>query len=175
MTTRHIAVVGPSGAGKDTLMRAASVSMPNVLLVRRAITRPCDGGSEDFESVSTKEFARRRREGTFVLHWQAHGLQYGVPRSLGPGICLMNLSRGVLPAATACLPELGIIHVTAHPQVLARRLASRGREEADEIAVRIARSPDIDTVGRPIVAVDNSTTLDIAKKAFIAAIQELSR
>lgn len=175
MTTRHIAVVGPSGAGKDSLMRAAASAMPDVHLVRRAITRLCDQGSEDFEPVSAAAFACRRDAGAFVLHWQAHGLHYGVPRVAGPGIWLMNLSRGVLPAAAAALPGLGVIHITADPKVLARRLAGRGRETAEDIAARIARVSDFDVAGLPIVTVDNSAALEAAETAFLAAIQELSR
>lgn len=175
MTTRHIAVVGPSGVGKDTLMRAAASAMPDVHLVRRAITRTRDEGSEDFEPVSAAAFACRRDAGGFVVHWQAHGLHYGVPHVAGSGISLMNLSRGVLQAAAAALPGLGIIHITADPRVLAQRLAGRGRETADDIAARIARVSDFDAAGLPIVTVDNSAALEVAETAFLAAIQELSR
>lgn len=169
-----IAVVGPSGAGKDTLMRAAA-ALPEIHLTRRAITRPCDDDSEEFESVSPDEFTRRRAAGDYVLDWQAHGLSYGVPRPSGAGIWLMNLSRRVLPDALCALPGLGVIHVTADPTVLAARLAGRGREDPADVAARIARNASFDTAGLPVITIDNSGALAEAEAAFIAAIQELSQ
>ena len=38
------AVVGPSGAGKDTLMAAAARARPDLHIVRRVITRPATAG-----------------------------------------------------------------------------------------------------------------------------------
>ena len=46
-----VVVVGPSGAGKDTLMRAAAEHFegrPDVHFVQRAITRPAEAGGEAF-------------------------------------------------------------------------------------------------------------------------------
>lgn len=43
MTTgRLFAVVGPSGAGKDTLIAAALAARPDLAIVRRVITRPVE-------------------------------------------------------------------------------------------------------------------------------------
>ncbi|HMB13658.1 MAG TPA: phosphonate metabolism protein/1,5-bisphosphokinase (PRPP-forming) PhnN, partial [Roseovarius sp.] len=46
---RLIAVVGPSGVGKDTLMRAMVAERPNLRRVRRVITRRADDGGEGHE------------------------------------------------------------------------------------------------------------------------------
>ncbi|NHF74506.1 AAA family ATPase [Paracoccus xiamenensis] len=175
MSSNVIAVVGPSGAGKDTLMRAAARALPTIRLARRAITRPCEDSSEDFEAVAADEFARRRAKGDFVLDWQAHGLRYGVPHPSGAGIWLMNLSRRVLPQAAGALPGLGVIHVTADPATLAARLAGRGRESATDISTRIARDACFDAAGLTVITIDNSGALADARSAFIAAVQELSQ
>ncbi|WBU51932.1 phosphonate metabolism protein/1,5-bisphosphokinase (PRPP-forming) PhnN [Paracoccus sp. SCSIO 75233] len=174
MRARRIAVVGPSGAGKDTLMRAAASALPEICLLRRAITRPEDAGGEDFEGVTEAEFARRQAAGDFVLNWDAHGLRYGVPQMQGQGVWLVNLSRRVLPEAAQALPGLAVIHVTAAPEVLAARLAERGRETAEDIAARIAREAEFDAAGLPVITIDNSGALADAEAAFIAAVQELS-
>lgn len=175
MSVTPIAVVGPSGAGKDTLMREAAATRPDIRLVQRAITRPADQSSEDFEPVSEAEFQRLSKAGQFRLSWQAHGLSYGVPHITEPGIWLMNLSRRMLPEVAATRAALGVIHVTANPAVLAARLADRGRETQDDIAARISRPTAFDSAGLPTITVDNSGALASAKAAFLAAVQELSQ
>jgi ribose 1,5-bisphosphokinase len=136
------AVVGPSGAGKDTLIAGALAARPDLRLVRRVITRPTEAGGEDFEGVSTQEFVLRRERGDFALHWEAHGLSYGLPRDqlAGPGDVIFNGSRAALPEAVRVIPNLRVILVTAPDAVLADRLATRGREEAADIAARLKRA-----------------------------------
>ncbi|KIC06312.1 ribose-phosphate pyrophosphokinase, partial [Leisingera sp. ANG-M1] len=72
-----IAVVGPSGVGKDSLMSALAVSCPQLRLMRRVITRAPEAGGEDYQAVSEAEFSALAESGVFALHWQAHGLHYG--------------------------------------------------------------------------------------------------
>ena len=137
----NFAVVGPSGAGKDTLIAGAMRARPDLRLVRRVITRPETAGGEPFEGVSETEFARRKAAGDFALDWAAHGLMYGIPKAqiLGPGDVVFNGSRAALPAARRAFPALVVILVTAPDAVLAARLAARGREAAGDIAQRLGR------------------------------------
>jgi guanylate kinase len=141
-----IAVVGPSGAGKDTLMagaRDAIVHDARFRFVRRAITRPAEAGGEDHEALSEADFSVRRAAGAFALSWEAHGLRYGIPRDIEEDIgarrvVIANLSRAVLPEASARY-RLRVLNITAPMEVLAARLAARGRETAADIAARLAR------------------------------------
>ena len=141
-----IAVVGPSGAGKDTLMagaRAALAQDARFRFVRRAITRPAEAGGEDHEALSEADFAARRATGGFALSWAAHGLHYGIPRNIEEDIAarrvvIANLSRAVLPEASARY-RLRVLNITAPMEVLAARLAARGRESSADIAARLAR------------------------------------
>ena len=141
-----IAVVGPSGAGKDTLMAGARAALAHDVrfrFVRRAITRPAEAGSEDHEALSDADFAARRAVGSFALSWDAHGLHYGIPRDIEEDIAarrvvIANLSRAVLPEAGARY-RLRVLNITAPMEVLAARLAARGRETAADIAARLAR------------------------------------
>ncbi len=136
------AVVGPSGAGKDTLIRGALEARPDLRLVRRVITRPTEAGGEDFEGVSAQEFLLRRERGEFALHWEAHGLSYGIPRAQidTPGDVIFNGSRAALPQAVRVFPGLRVILVTAPAAVLALRLAARGREDEADIRQRLTRA-----------------------------------
>jgi len=77
-----VAVVGPSGAGKDTLIRAVVAARPDIVAARRVISRDADDATEVFDSVTPDAFAAAAERGDFVLHWQAHGLGYGIPASV---------------------------------------------------------------------------------------------
>src|SRR6516165_1390213 len=98
-----VLVVGPSGAGKDTLIEAARLALaddPRFRFVRRVITRPADAGGEAHEAVSEAEFAAR----DFTLQWQAHGLRYGIPAAVIDDVGLeqvvvANVSRTVVAEA----------------------------------------------------------------------------
>lgn len=137
------AVVGPSGAGKDTLIREACAMDPGLVWVRRSITRP-PAPTEPFESLDPLEFAAAKAAGEFALHWEAHGLRYGIrPAEMIPppgGALVFNGSRAALPNARIKFPQLRAIVITAPAAVLARRLAERGRESEEEIAARLARA-----------------------------------
>lgn len=171
----HVAVVGPSGAGKDTLMLAARAIRPDLRLVRRVITRPSGSGGEDFEGVTPEAFAQMQAQGRFLLDWQAHGLRYGLPRdAFLDGPVLVNLSRRALAQAAAVLPGLHVIHITARPEVLAKRLSARGREDAGQIAARIARGTGPLPEGLPVTHIDNSETVETAVRAFLAALDKVN-
>jgi ribose 1,5-bisphosphokinase len=172
---RFIAVVGPSGVGKDSVMGALVAARPGLVPVRRVITRAPDAGGEDYEAVSPALFAARAAGGDFALHWQAHGLSYGIPHAvhdvLGRGQdALANLSRGMLERAQRVFGELTVLHITARPEVLGERLAARGRESRAEIARRLARSAPTLPLGLQVVEIDNSGALDHTVALALAAL-----
>ncbi|MFT6273559.1 MAG: ribose 1,5-bisphosphokinase, partial [Dinoroseobacter sp.] len=76
---RLIAVVGPSGVGKDSVMAGIRSTMPSLHLVRRVITRTPDLGGEDYDALSVSQFEALVEDGAFAVHWGAHGLHYGIP------------------------------------------------------------------------------------------------
>jgi ribose 1,5-bisphosphokinase len=137
------AVVGPSGAGKDTLIAGALALRPDLHLVRRVITRPTAAGGEDFDGVTPEDFAQRQSRGDFALTWDAHGLSYGIPKSEVTGLrdVIFNGSRAALPLAAQVFPGLRVILVTAPDIILAARLAARGRETPEDIRARLSRAP----------------------------------
>ena len=167
------AVVGPSGAGKDTLIAGALAVRPDLRLVRRVITRPSEAGGEDFEGASVPDFLLRRDRGEFALHWQAHGLHYGIPKAqlAGPGDVIFNGSRAALPEAVRALPGLRVILVTAPDAVLADRLAARGREEAADIRARLNRAGFALPEGISATPVINDGALETGISRLLAALQ----
>ncbi|MEP3296910.1 MAG: phosphonate metabolism protein/1,5-bisphosphokinase (PRPP-forming) PhnN [Pseudoruegeria sp.] len=142
---RLIAVVGPSGVGKDSVLTGLQAACPSLHLVRRVISRPETVGGEHFKSVSESGFAEMRAAGVFTLYWYAHGLAYGIPQSVNTQLsagtdCLVNLSRSVLMQAQASFDPLIILNLTAPKDTLADRLLARGRENADQIQDRLQRA-----------------------------------
>ncbi|CAM3056124.1 phosphonate metabolism protein/1,5-bisphosphokinase (PRPP-forming) PhnN [Paracoccus nototheniae] len=167
------AIVGPSGAGKDLLIAGALAAWPDLRLARRVITRPSDAGAEDFEGVTAATFARMRDQGRFALHWQAHGLSYGIPHDplSGPGPVIFNGSRAALPQAVAQMPGLRVVLVTAPEALLAARLAARGREAKSDIAARLDRAGFAMPEGIAHATVINDRTPQIGIARLLAALR----
>ncbi len=175
MTGRLIAVVGPSGAGKDSILQAAAKARPDLWIARRAITRAEEAGAEPFEGVSDAEFEARRAAGRFALHWRAHGLGYGVPVEIDAAraagrVVIFNGSRAIIGAARRRYPDLGVILVTAPTDILALRLAARGRESAHDSRARLERAPFDPAALGPHGVVVNDGPLAKAVAAFMQAI-----
>ncbi len=143
-------IVGPSGAGKDTLIdgaRAALAGDPDFVFARRVITRPADAGGEDHQPATDDEFDARQRSGGFMISWRAHGLSYGLEKSLEDDLArgrnvVANMSRAILPEIVARFPSHKVVGITATPEILAERLARRGRESAPEITERLTQKAD---------------------------------
>jgi ribose 1,5-bisphosphokinase len=176
MAGRLFAVVGPSGAGKDTLMAAAQAHRPDLVMVRRVITRAPDAGGEDFDAVTEAEFLNRRDAGAFALWWQAHGLYYGIPASIDDALAegrdvVFNGSRGVLSEASEKYPGLVVLLITASDAVLAERLAARGRESAADIAARLKRAAFALPAGLNIREIRNDGALEDAVQAVLDVCQ----
>jgi len=166
-------VVGPSGAGKDTLLAGAISVDPGLHWARRVITRPEAAGGEPFEGVSETDFADRLAKGDFALHWAAHGLCYGVPHAefLQGRDVLLNGSRAAIAQAMAAFPGLRVIHITAPIAVLAERLSARGRESRDQIAARLSRADLSLPKGLPVIEISNDATPETGIARLLQALR----
>jgi ribose 1,5-bisphosphokinase len=176
-----IAVVGPSGAGKDSLLnfaRARYRDDPDIGFVQRLVTRPADGATEDHVPITPEEFHTKESQGAFAVSWGAHGLRYGIPietvAEVAAGrILLANGSRAALDRFHAAYPDLAVLEITARPEVIAARLAGRGRESAQEIEKRLARDAGDWRPDCRHIRIDNSGALDDAASRLFEAIEAL--
>lgn len=172
------AVVGPSGVGKDSVInyaRQALLADSRVLFVRRVISRPVDGVGEDHDAVTEAEFNARASQGDFCVTWRAHGLCYGLPAGarshvLNGGVALANCSRKALASVRDCFPNTQIVEITAAPDVIAQRLAERGRETQADIVARLNRSVDTYHGADAAMAIDNSGPLPVAGDALVQLV-----
>ena len=172
-----IAVVGPSGVGKDSVMEALAARSAGIQRVRRVITRPEGEDGEDFDRVSVKTFELMALDGAFALHWSAHGLLYGIPTAIEDqrqvaAALLVNLSRSVLLQAQEVFGNLIVISLTADEGVLAQRLSARGRESSGDQVRRLGRAgiPLPDGLEH-VINVDNSGALEDTIETILAALQ----
>ncbi|MEP4197199.1 MAG: phosphonate metabolism protein/1,5-bisphosphokinase (PRPP-forming) PhnN [Aliishimia sp.] len=175
MTGRFIAVVGPSGVGKDSLMEALVACDPRFVLARRVITRPIEAGGEAYDGVTDAEFETRKGAGEFALSWPAHGLSYAIPASVDAQLAngkdvLANLSRSKLTCAHARFARFEVINLTATQGILAKRLAARGRETAAQIETRLDRVTRALPTHLTLHSIDNSGALSMAVNRVIACL-----
>jgi phosphonate metabolism protein PhnN/1,5-bisphosphokinase (PRPP-forming) len=177
-----VLVVGPSGAGKDTLIGAARSALAaddRFAFPRRVVTRAAMVELEDHDSIGPDEFARRRLGGAYALDWQAHGLSYGVPAAIDAAmaagrVVVVNASRKVIAPALDKYPNTHVMLVTARPDVRAARLSSRGRETAGEVTARLAREGAPVPDGIAPVVIDNSGALAEGVDRFIGALRRIA-
>ncbi|MGC2087450.1 MAG: phosphonate metabolism protein/1,5-bisphosphokinase (PRPP-forming) PhnN [Bradyrhizobium sp.] len=146
---RLVLVVGPSGAGKDTLInlaRAECAGDPDIVFPRRVVTRSASA-FEDNEEMSAAAFRQALDDGRFALHWEAHGHRYALPRAIDDDIgagraVVVNVSRGVIDALRWRYANVIVVAITAPPEILAARLAARGRSSDADLDKRLYRAVD---------------------------------
>lgn len=177
MKGRLIYVMGPSGAGKDSLLGFARqrVKHEPILFAHRYITR-ASGNGEDHVALTMEEFAARSALGLFALEWSSHGLHYGIGIEVDVWLergctVVINGSRQHVRLALERYPSVDVVHIDAAPDVLAARLGARARESAEQVAARLARQapfslPD----GVRLTTIDNSGALEDAGSVFVEVV-----
>ena len=156
MNGTFVAVVGPSGVGKDSLIGFARERLEPaglIHVVRRVVTRLADGGSEDHDSLDEASFAAAEQAGAFAL---------------------ANLSRAMIPALLMRYPDAVVVAVSADRDVIERRLAGRGRETAASIQQRIERRV-ADRLPASTVRIDNSGALEAAGEQLVQLLEDIAR
>lgn len=174
---RLVLVVGPSGAGKDTLLRLAQAACADdhdIVFPRRIVTR-ASSADEDNIALSPDEFARAREHGDFAVHWDAHGHSYALPLEINDDIragraVVVNVSRTVIAALRGTYANVVVVAITAPPDVLAQRLAARARHSDGNIADRLARTVD-DASANADVTILNAGGADYHGRQLVRVIR----
>ncbi len=172
-------VVGPSGAGKDSLIDGARALLEptgRYVFARRVVTRPAGSPGEDHEAATDEAFDAREAKGDFLITWGAHGLRYGLPAELKRQVeagrnVIANGSRATIAALAARLPRFVVVEVTAPPEVLAARIAGRGRESGEAIEKRLSRTVEPRPEGIRAATVCNDQSVEIGIERFVAAVE----
>ncbi|KRR06010.1 ribose-phosphate pyrophosphokinase [Bradyrhizobium jicamae] len=174
---RLVLVVGPSGAGKDTLLglaKAACADDGNVVFPRRVITREASA-SEENEEVSLGMFQEALKCGEYAMHWEAHGHCYALSRAIDNEIragrtIVANISRTVIGATRRAYADVVVVSITAPPDVLAERLAMRRRSSDGKLASRLGRTVE-DEAAAPDVTIVNTGSAEYHARQLVRVIR----
>jgi len=157
---RLVLVIGPSGAGKDTLIglaQAACADDRTIVFPRRVVTRE-PSSFEDNEQVSLEAFRQAQAHGEFAVHWEAHGHCYALRRAMDDQLragraVVANVSRTVVQAMRRTYDDVVVVSITAPPEILGQRLAGRARGSDGSVADRLSRA--VDAAAAPDVTIMN--------------------
>ncbi|AKJ30390.1 AAA family ATPase [Caldimonas brevitalea] len=171
-----IYVMGPSGAGKDTLLGRLRAMLPPhapLHIARRSLTRAVQPGGEAHEHVAEAEMDGLLATRELALYWEANGCRYGIrseelaPLAQGRWV-VVNGSRGHWATLHAAAPKaLGVL-VQADPEVLAQRLARRGREDGAAMALRLQRATSLGAPPGCALVLDNSGPIERCAERFLS-------
>ncbi|MES2193437.1 MAG: phosphonate metabolism protein/1,5-bisphosphokinase (PRPP-forming) PhnN [Pseudomonadota bacterium] len=176
---RLVLVVGPSGAGKDTLIglvRVACAEDGKIVFPRRVVTRE-PSSFEDNEQVSLEAFAQGRAQGEFAIHWEAHGHCYALRRAMDDQLragraVVANVSRTVVESMRRTYADVVVVMITAPPEILSQRLSSRARGSDGRVADRLGRAVDAAAAAPDVTIVNVGRAGDHARE-LLQAIREL--
>ncbi len=176
-----VLIVGSSGAGKDTLLLAARDQLAGdhrFRFVRRVVTRPPGMLGEEYDSLTPQEFELVRESGGFALAWRALGLHFGIPADISLDIAqgrvaVANVSRALVGEAAGRFP-VRVVEIRAPADLIARRLAARGRDDAVDVARRLARQIELPLPVEREVLVNDGTVAEGARRLVAALTRAAS-
>ncbi|WP_320033923.1 AAA family ATPase [Halarcobacter sp.] len=173
MNSKIILVVGPSGAGKDTLLRYAKEKLNDRFnFVKRYITREADVNESNY-FIDEYAFEILRHNGYFASNWNAHGNFYGIPkRFIKNGVNIISISRSRIKDFENLYEDVYTLNITLPKDKLRQRLLARGRESSEEIEQRLNRSYEKIECNK-LIEFDNSSSLEESKEKFLELLKSI--
>jgi len=167
--TKIVLIVGPSGVGKDTLLKLAKKRLKDVdgfNFVKRYITRKPDKNEKNYY-LRFAAFNILKESCYFVSHWKAHNNEYGIAKeSIKKGVNIISISRGSIHDFENEYDSVTTIYVTIPKTLLLNRLRLRGRETEAEIMNRLKRTYD-KVEAKSLVKFDNSSHIKTSVKNLV--------
>ena len=178
---RLVYVVGPSGAGKDSVINWAREHLisqvdaqanPQIVFTQRTITRPLHEKSEKHHAVTDTQFEALQQSGEFAMWWRAHGHRYAIGKQIHDDLrrgltVVVSGSRHHLPQALRDFPALQVVHISASAATLRQRLLLRGREGTQDLQQRLEREALEMPEGMRVMEIRNDGELALAGAKFL--------
>lgn len=152
MTGVPIVLSGPSGVGKNTVIRAVMARDPSFVYSVSTTTRPPRPGEREgqpYHFVSRADFERGIAAGRFVEYATVYGHYYGTDRgrlesalAAGRDVLLDIDTQGAAQLARACPASVRIYLLPPSTAELERRLRSRKTDNDEEIRRRLVEFDD---------------------------------
>jgi guanylate kinase len=170
-------LVGPAGAGKNTVMQRVIQLLPGLRQLPTATTRAMrvtEAEGREHYFVNDDEFLRMREAGELVESQIVHGNWYGIAReplenALRNGeVLVADIDMFGARAARGVFPNDTVLIFVAPPTLssLVTRMRERGEPEA-QIARRLLRAPDEMAFAPECDYVVVNDTLDQAAQAVL--------
>lgn len=143
---------GPSGAGKDTILKELLASDPNISLSVSATTRaPREGEQDgkDYYFLTRRQFEDMVQKGGMLEHAEYCDNFYGTPRrpveealSQGKDVILEIEVAGAAQVIRSCPGCVSIFLMPPSLEVLEKRLRRRQTDSEESIQKRLAKAKE---------------------------------
>ena len=173
-----ILIVGASGAGKDSLLKAAKAyftqcgdKKPKVHFIPRYIDRIPDQNEANFY-IDTQSF--EILQDFFISKWRANSHNYGIAKHClhKDGINIISISRSAIKDFEAYCKNVSVIEVFVPLHILQTRLEQRGRENKAQIAKRLENA-NKKTYAKNLYRFENAKSLEESGREFVALIERI--
>lgn len=166
-----ILIVGPSGVGKDTLLKKIRNKI-EAYFVSRHITRAPDDSEQNY-FVTPKEFLKLKEQGFFVATWNAHSFDYGIAKDeLQDGANIISVSRSSVGDFEKMFDDVVTINITAPKEICNQRLHQRNRENENDIKERLLNSSK-PICAKNLIQFSNDLPLELSTLKFLELIKGL--
>ena len=173
-----ILIVGASGAGKDSLLKAAkayftqcSEKKPKVHFIPRYIDRIPDQNEANFY-IDTQRF--EILQDFFISKWRANSHNYGIAKHClhKDGINIISISRSAIKDFEAYCDNVSVIEVFVPLHILQHRLEQRGREDKAQIAKRLENAGK-KTYAKNLYRFENVKPIEESAEEFICLVERI--
>lgn len=173
MKTKVILIVGPSGVGKDTLLKGAKKELKNdINFVKRYITRKPDKSEKNYY-LDEYAFEILKHNSLFVSTWNAHENFYGIAKnSIKNGLNIISISRSKIEDFEKIYKDVYTINISVPKEELRNRLLIRKRENEEEIEKRLNRTYK-KIEAKKLIEFDNSGNIEKSINKFIKVLKKI--
>ena len=178
-----IVFCGPSGSGKNTILKKVMEEIPELMFYVSATSRPIREGEKngvDYNFLSKEEFENKIQNNEFVEWEEVYGSQfYGtlkseIERIQDSGkIPVSDIDvKGAMNIKSFYLENALVVFIKAPLEIIRERLIARGTESVDKVEMRIARFEEEFSYENKCDVVIENIDLEEAVQKAVLKIQE---